>query len=368
MRGISYFKKIMENIDYSPVDNFSKIASENFLKGFFNCAEILLSSKEIDYLALKETYIELLKKLEQEDWLSSTSLVSYILFGLKDLRIGKNLQKKAADFLEKEITFYKGRLSDLTPDVCLAMPNLLSNFIKEPYDFFEKVRSLSDVKVAHVLIALELLSKVDRSITSNLRSHILERFRKRQITEVDKKITKQLLDLTLLLRSGLRGPSLKNRIDKFTSLIVIELESSGDILFRVKLDRLFKDFGDLNITALSSYVVALSLTGEEYVHLLSPSQYNLIKNFFVENTIPIPRKRELGFEVTALGVFVTFFSLTLLGLTYLMIHLVQQFEQLSLLKGNEWSVAALISTSIFGLLFWKIGKIFKVLKGIVKRT
>jgi hypothetical protein len=228
-------------------------------------------------------------------------------------------------------------------------------------------QSLSDIKVVHILIALELLSKIDKNVVSDLRSDVLERFRRRQITEIDRKITKQLLDLTLLLRTGLRGQSLEKRLSKFDNIIAIESASSEDILFKVKLERLLKNFGDLNIIALSSYVVALSLCGEEHVHLLSPSDYSQVKNFFAEDTIPIPRRREVGFEITVLGVFATLFFLTLLGFTYMITYLVEVSEQLTVLKGHEVSIGALISTPIFGLVFWKIRDIFKVLKSVAKR-
>jgi len=367
-KGVVYFKKILEDISYAPADNFSRIARENFLKGFFNCAKILLNSPEIDPFRLKESYLTLLNLLEQRNWLSSISVVSYVLFGLKDVGIGSEFQKRATDILKKEVSFSRRDLVDLTPDVCLAMPDLLYDFIREPTNFLEKVESLSDMKIVHILIALELLEKVDRSLTSNLRSHILERFRRRQITEIDKKITKQLLDLTLLMRSGLRGHSLREKLQKFTSLISIESESPSEILFKVKLDKLAKDFGDLNVNALASYVTALSLSKEQYVYLLSPSQYNLIKDFFRQNTIPIPQKRELVFEIMTLGFFLTSFFSALFGLAQLTTYLGQEFAQLGFLKGNEWSLASLISVTIFGLVFWKIKRVFKVLRVIVKRS
>lgn len=368
MKAISYFKKILGDISYAPVDNFSKIAREGFLKGFFNCAKILMDSGEIDYHALKETYLNLLDLLERRNWLSSISIVSYVLFGLREVGIGKDSQKRAADFLKREMSFSERGLADLTPDICLAMPNLLYDLVRDPRIFLKEVKSLSDMKVVHVLIALELLKEADRSLTTNIRSYILERFRRRQITEMDKKVTKQLLDLTLLMRSGLRGHSLRERLEKSTSLISIESGSPNEILFKVKLNTLSKDFGDLNINALASYVTALSLSKERYVYLLSSSEYNLIKDFFLKDTIPIPKRTELKFEILFLAVFITCFFSALFGLNLLIIYLRQEIAQLGFLEGNEWSLASLISVPVFGLIFWKVKRVFKILKGIIKRT
>jgi len=367
-KGVNYFKEILDEIDYNTKENFSIIARENFLKGFFNCAEILLSSTDIDYLKLKEVYINLLNTLEKRNWLSSTSIVSYVIFGLRSLRISKKMEKKAIVSLKKEMDFFKDNLTALTPDICLAVPEVLLKFIREPNEFYEKVKSLSDIKIVHILIALALLSENNRLLVSNIRSHILERFRRRQITEIDRIITKQLLDLTLLLRTGLRGPSLTNKLQKYTPLVTIESESPEDILFRVKLKKLLKNFGELNINALASYVLALSLLKEKHVYLLSSIQYNSIKDFFIHETIPIPRRRELVFEVMVLGIFVTFFILVAFSFTHLITYLIKTLKGLNFLVGHEWPTALSITGPIFGLIFWKIKSVFRVLKGIVKRS
>ena len=369
-KGIHFFKGVLEDIDYDVEKNFHKIQKERLLKGLFNVADILMESDEFKKGKLKKVYSHLLEKLNEKKWLSSTSVASYAIFGLRNQKLDKDHLESAEAFIVKEMKFQKKDLSAFTPDICLALPDTLIDFLDNPEEFVKKTKHLSDLKISHILIALSLLNEPEnRIIINNIRSYALERLRKRQITEIDRKITKQFLDLTLLLRSGHRGASLKAKLKDLSPLMTMESESPEDVSFKVKLSRLISDFGELNIITLASYVLALSLLKEKEVYLLSSGQYDSIKEFFVHDTIPVGKRRELGFEIITLGVTGTLYVLSLFGLAYGIVELTKISTFLDIIKGNEWGTALTIVTIIFGAILWKTGLIncFPTIKGWIRK-
>jgi len=369
-KALSFFKDILEDIDYDVKRNFQKISRERFLKGFFNIADIMMKSKQFNKNKLKKVYTDLLKILDEKNWLSSTSIATYIVFGLRNQNFVIRYVERAKAFIEKEIGFQRKNFSSMTPDICLALPDTLRDFLETPEEFITQVKSLSDLKIAHVLIALSLLNEQENKIIINgVRSCLLERLRKRQITEIDRKITKQFLDLTLLLRSGQKGMSLKNRLKDFSPLITIESLSSDNISLKVKLTKLTRDFGILNIITLASYVFALRLLNEENIYLLSSNQYKSIKEFFIHDTIPISKRRELGFEIVTFMFIGALFILSLFGISYGVAGLTKISKSMAILKGNEWDTALFITPVIFGAIIWKGGliKCFPTLGNIVNK-
>ncbi len=365
-KGMEYFKVALESIQYDPTKHLSEVG-EAFLKGLFNASSILLSSSIMDVRRLKQTYQNLLKKLKETNWLSSTSLAAYVIFGLKDVKIEMDCREEAKRFITRELAHNHISLATVSPDLCLAVPDILKEFLANPEDFLEQIGNMPDLKVVHVMLALaELGRNTDSSIIQSIRTRILESFRRRQITEIDRKITKALLDLTLLLKSGQRGTSLAKKVKDNLPLIEIQSESAEQISFKMNLNKFAEDLGQLDLHTLASYAFAVSFLRQEHVYLLDENEYSDVKEFFTSKTIAVSKKRETINECIGVLILVSSYVLFLYGFMVFLSSIAQNF---SIIRGNEFAIALPVASFIFGTPLYSLKllqKLFPLLSQIIK--
>jgi hypothetical protein len=365
-KGVEYFKTILESIQYAPAEHMSDVG-EAFLKGLFNASDVLLRSSLMDKSRLKRTYLDVLKKLREASWLSSTSLAAYVIFGLKDTNIETSSREEAKKFLMRELIHDNVNLATVSPDVCLAVPDVLKGFLVNPENFLTQIGNVPDLRAVHIMLALAELSRDSNlPMIQSIRTRVLENFRRRQITEIDRKITKTLLDLTLLLKSGQRGTSLAKKVKDYSPLIEVQSGSGQQISFKMNLNKFTEDLGQLDLCALASYAFAISLLKQEYVYLLDESEYNDVKEFFTNKTIAVSKKRETVNECIGVMILASSYVLFLYGLTLVLPNFAQGFP---IIRGNEFAMAASIASFAFGTPLYKLrllGKLFPLLSQIVK--
>ena len=172
---------------------------------------------------------------------------------------------------------------------------------------------MTDLEAAHILLSLTQIHEKDKERISNLRNNLLSRLRKRQFTEIDRKMTKKFLDLALLLRSGLPPLSVKPRIQDRFELISIREVSSDRINIDIQFQHFLSDFGYLQLITMASYVLAIKNLEEDLVYLIPGEDYDMVKEYFVQRTTAIPIRREKYYEFSVLGWAIATYVIISLG-------------------------------------------------------
>jgi len=369
-KTLNFFNDVFRSYKYNIDKTFNEIRSEKFIKGILNVAEILFDSNMNNGLEIETFYFTLLKNIKSHKWLSSLSVASYVIIGLQKYDVFSGYINEAKKYINQELYFQRNELNLITPDICIAIPDILVNFLHNKDEFLKEAESLTDIKLAHCLIALVRLNnniKNNQLIINKIRSELLERLRKRQFTEVDKKLTKSLLNLTLLLKSGHRGTTLIQKIRNYEPILNVELDSSN-VLLKINIEKLQDNLGYINLHTLSSYVYTIQLLNEKYVYLLNTRDYEIIKPFFLTNTIPVSIKREQIFEIIILGITSLIYILASYNLG-LFIEITAGSLKWTSVKEYGMEAAFTIILGLFSLIFWQFGLInhFPILKKYLKR-
>ncbi|MHA1409724.1 MAG: hypothetical protein ACTSQY_05380 [Candidatus Odinarchaeia archaeon] len=351
--GVLFFQSILEKADYDITASFKDFARVNFLMGFFNAISLLLDSAILVRDKLISCILKLLEEIERREWLSSISLSSYVAYGLKDVKLFSKHHQAAINYIEEELKFLNQPITTVSPEVFLAMPNLLDELVTKE-NFLEDIEKSTNIRGTQILLGLALRNKdKNKQIITNIQEKVLDGLRLRQITELDRKITRDLLNLTLLLRSGYQGTSLAIKIDKLSDIVKVKESDSKLLTLNIEIPPLIERFGYLQLIALCSYSIAVHILKQDNVHLLTKKDYEKIQDFFIYDTIPVPRRREKIFETVTFSSLLILSFVILLGLSNMLVFLAKDFTFLELLKGNEWETALAICFVFWGSAIFK---------------
>lgn len=294
-----FFIEMIEKYNYDLKTNFNEIANANFFKGLLNCAFLLKESSLVDVYKFENCIKGLVNELRKRNW-TSNEVASYVVIALKELEIERETYDEVKNYIRSQLRVAYRSLQSLTPHICLAIPEEMNEYLHNP-NFEAFFQELNDLQAAHIFLALTEIHWTDEKRINELRNNLLSRLRKRQFTEIDRKITKKFLDLALLLRSGHPPLSIKSKIkDKF-ELVFIKEVFNDKINIDIKFQHFMEDFGYLQLITMASYVIAIKNLGEDSVYLIPKEDYDMVKESFVQETIAIPRKREKWFEFSVFG-------------------------------------------------------------------
>jgi len=351
--GIQFIDKTLNSINYDAIKYFKDISKERFIKGYFNIYNILINSK-INQWKLNKFTSSLLEELKNRNWFNSISTVAYIVYGLKNISEYKKYYDSAYKYLQKEVSFHHNNMKDISPEVFLAIPELLLNYITDKITFFKTLENIPDINLTIIFLASILINdKIDDITIKKLRTFCLNRLRNRQITQIDRKITKQFLDSTLLIRSGVRGASLKSRL-KTNSPVLDVKDMNSHIEILIDTSSLIENFGDINLITLAIYSVSIKLIEEEYIYFLNSNEYNQIKHYFNNNSIAIPIKREFIHELFMIFIYALFFLIVFWYLSK-SIHNYINIYNIEFLKGNAVDIVLVIISFLVTFTLYKLG-------------
>lgn len=144
----------------------------------------------------------LVRTIGKEKWINN-QIASYFIFGCSRIQELEDIVTKAKSFLQKLTELNASELAYVSlgyPEVLLFRLKTIESMEKLKTD----IEKLTDEQLSHLLLGLSLMKKTwneeRKEIVAMVKGETIVRFRNRQITELDKKVTKEFLDLLLLLR------------------------------------------------------------------------------------------------------------------------------------------------------------------------
>jgi hypothetical protein len=252
----------------------------------------------------KQNLRTLLEQLEKKNWINN-QIASYFVFGCTHIQELEETITKAKSFLQRVTELNASELAY----VSLGCPEALLSRLKT-VESMEKLKTdiekLTDEQLSHLLLGLSLMKKAwkeeKKEIVTMVKAETIMRFRNRQITELDKKVTKEFLDLLLLLRVKIPLEELLRRLKQLSNEVFIQnIESTkGSIRITTEIPsgQLQEVLGRIDIPTISCYIVSSVNRNEKNVYLLPQKDYAMIEAYFKTNTLPINQKRLLFYETT----------------------------------------------------------------------
>jgi len=154
----------------------------------------------------KENFLMNLKSLfemlEHQGWIN-LQIVSYVAFSCSLISELQKTAEKARNFLkaQSKIPFQQCAY------VSLGYPEVLNPYLEDLEEFSSKLDELTDEQLAHVFLGLslrkDLVNEKLKWTIAKVKEITISRLRDRHITEIDRKVTKEFLDLLLLLRTNI---------------------------------------------------------------------------------------------------------------------------------------------------------------------
>lgn len=269
---------------------------------------------------------QVLDYAESKSWIN-TQLASYVSFFLRyipDLSQYAERAEKALPQLENT--------NVANPFIALGSREYLRRIVSSDV-FLKQVNSIPDEELAHFLVAISMSMASKRAegkaTLARVKERLVTTIQKRHLTELDKRVTKEILDMLLLLRAGIDKRELQDRLRRLGgSLYLKDIESSESyikLIIEIPSKGLFDILGRIDLVVLSAYILSASKLGEMFTYLVPEKDYQLIRPFFENPTFPIPVKRALFYEaILGFGMW----SIVLGGILVLVLLLSTQFPQL----------------------------------------
>jgi hypothetical protein len=151
-----------------------------------------------------------------------------------------------------------------------------------------------------------------------VKEQLVATIQRRQLTELDRRVSREMLDILLLLRARVSKAEIQSRLRSLGSPIYLrDLESSGSsisLITEIPAKGLPEILGRIDIVTLAAYIFSANRMGEKIVHIVPQRDYALVRPFFETNTLPIPSERLHAYEAV-LGISIL--ALGIAGLTWL---------------------------------------------------
>jgi len=290
----------------------------------------------------------LLEQLEKKNWINS-QVASYFVFGCSRIPGLEDIVAKAKSFLQrlKEINASeRAYVSIGYPEVLLSIFKTIESIEKLKMD----IEKLTDEQLSHLLLGLSLIKKNwnenKKEIMALVKNETIMRLRNRQITELDKKVTKEFLDLLLLLRVKIPLEEIQKRLKRLSNEVFIQNIESAKGSIRVTTEipsgQLQEVLGRIDIPTISCYIVSSVNRNEKNVYLLPQKDYAMIEAYFKTNTLPINQKRLLFYETTL--------ALSIVALEAYFCYILSQYPIIPQWVGTV-SFIPILGVSIYFLVF-----------------
>lgn len=249
---------------------------------------------------------EILDFCNSKNWINS-QIASYAAYFLQETELS-SYAEDARNFLDGFPT------NILDPFAMLGSKKYLANTLKNS-SLIGSLDKLPDEELSHLLVAFAVSVKggtTDLTLLELAKQRVISIIQKRHLTELDKRISKEILDTLLLLRSGVDKHEMQIRLGKLGSSIYLrEVEfgnSSVKLVTEIPSKGLLDILGRIDLIVLSAYVFAINNLGEKVVYIVPERDYIKAKPFFMKPTFPVPTRRLLSYE-SVLSVAVVFIVL-----------------------------------------------------------
>jgi hypothetical protein len=237
---------------------------------------------------------QILEFIKSRNWLNS-QVASYIAYFLQKTELSQYAQE-AIQMLDAT--------SVIKPDpfAVLVSEKYLDRVLKDTV-LINSLDKLPDEELAHLLVAFAIwrkANKLDQALLEAAKRQVITIIQKRHLTELDKKISKEILDTLLLLRAGVDKREMQNRLKKLgSSLYLSDIEFSDSTIkltTEIPSKGLLDILGRIDLIVLSTYVLAINDLGEKVVHLVPERDYKKVASYFKTPTLPVPTRRVITYE------------------------------------------------------------------------
>ncbi|MHA1410543.1 MAG: hypothetical protein ACTSQY_09615, partial [Candidatus Odinarchaeia archaeon] len=236
----------------------------------------------------------ILDYVEKKSWINS-QIAAYCSFFLRDINALSCYAKKAENFLDS----YKIEKND--PFAALGSTIYLHKLC-ESENFLTSIDRMPDEEVAHLLVALSgNKGNTNEQVIGRVKEQLIKLIQRRHLTELDKRVTKELLDSLLLIRAKVSEKEALNRLNRLGSSVYMkEIDSTkSSIKFTTEIPSsgLSEVLGRIDLIVLSAYVYAINQLGEKIVYIVPQKEYKMIEKFFSTSTYPVFSKRIFFYEL-----------------------------------------------------------------------
>ena len=254
------------------------------LKGIFNAIPTLERHLDCDPHILIDNVSDLCVHLSARSWYESVSLASYVAYGLTTAAILPERAQAARDFVRGNLAIRAPpSLRDLTPDVCLACPELLLKVDSKEAEV--ELKSLSFYQIAHVLLGIQALGS---DLIATLHQKSEQELTDRLVTVLEGHgVWRGIEDLVTSLREA--GCESQSRTEEDLNRL------------RTALTCLSERFAKIDAVSLACYALHLSREGEDKGHFLKASEYRRIETCLKKRGVCVSNRLELIMELAAIG-------------------------------------------------------------------
>jgi hypothetical protein len=236
---------------------------------------------------------QILDYVEEKSWFN-TQLAAYISFFLKDISDLSMYAERARKYLDQ------AEVDRVDVFAALGSNDYLHKVLKSNI-LMPSLESMPDEGLSHLLMALSNTgSDANKEAVEKVKERLIALIQKRQLTELDKRVTKELLDTLLLIRARVGDREIRNRLQKLGNSVYIKeigsSESSVKLVTEIPVSGLLDILSRIDIVVLSAYILAVNRLGEKIVHIVPQKDYRLIRQYFETATSPVSTKRLLIYE------------------------------------------------------------------------
>jgi hypothetical protein len=249
----------------------------------------------------KERFLRNLKRVldyvESESWINP-QLASYAAFFLRNIDELSKYSTSAKSALEKTRS-----KSGVDCFAAFGSEDYLRRILQNGH-LAQHLSKIPDEELAHLLVALAFFSREfnegNRALVDKVKERVVEIIQKRHLTELDKKVSKEILDLLLLLRTRIDKGEIERRLRALSNDVYVKeiemTESKLRLIVEIPSGGLVDILGRIDLVVLSAYLYSINAFGEKHVYLVPQSDYEKAKNFFTGPTYAIPKRRALVYE------------------------------------------------------------------------
>ena len=307
----------------------------------------------------REKFLEGLKQVldfaESRSWMTS-QLAAYVSYFLKDIPEVAQYAKRAEDTFAPYVPGSTINAFSALGSIQYLKRVILSDTLADG------LKNMADDEIAHLLVAISSVGSLTEGQNATAlglaKERLIETIQRRQLTELDRVVSKEILDILLLLRARLSKTELQDRLRKIGSSIYLRNVESTDsaitLVTEIPSKGLPEVLGRIDLVVLSAYVYATNMSGEKIVHLIKERDFQRIKPFFENYTLPIPSARLLGYEFI-LGC--TVLAAGAAGLVWLGFILSTTFSSLPLVQQVTLTVVSNATVFVGALAI--LGRIFR---------
>ncbi|MBO3799395.1 MAG: hypothetical protein QW491_13605 [Thermoproteota archaeon] len=245
---------------------------------------------------------QLLDFIKKKDWLNEM-VAGYFAFSCSHI-------KQLEAYVEDAKQYLSGLDSPEPKDVYrfIGNPNMIREYLKKS-EFIEKlnsqINSLTDEQLAHLLLALSAIQRCNEpnllNVLSNVKQKLIEHIQTRQLSDLDKKVTKEFLDLLLLLRVNIPLDELQTRLKRLNNEVFIKDVQHTDNRIRLSTEipshKLQETLGKIDIPTISCYILSNDNLGIKNVYLVPKQDYEKVQSYFVTQSYCVPSKRLFAYEI-----------------------------------------------------------------------